>query len=90
MAKSIDMQQQKIPHLQRFWVLLANEKQWYSIMQDCRHWFGKNWQCQGKVRKKLNSRLGSDQLTQVWFEVPDERFMTWIGLKMCLEVKRNA
>ena len=63
----------------RFWFLLRVEKQWYTIMQECRTWFGKNWRCQNKVRRKLATY--NFDLVPVWFEVPDPRFATWISVK---------
>lgn len=80
-------------NLNRFWFLIADEKQWYAIMKECRAWFGKNWKGMQKVRRKLqkNHRWGSSHTPlAVWFEVPDPRFATWIAVKMSLQVQSDA
>ena len=64
----------------RFWFSIRTEKEWYTLMQECRIWFGKNWRSQSKVRRKLSSRYNFD-LVPVWFEVPDPRFATWMSVK---------
>ena len=76
--------------LNRIYVSLSTEEQWYGVMRECRSWFGKNWKTQGRVKRKLteNSRYGRAMRPsiQVWFEVPDLRFATWISVKMSLQV----
>ena len=69
----------------RFFVLIENEKQWYSVMSECRDWFGKDWQTQRNVRRKIT---GPGQLKplQVWFDVPDPRWATWISTKLAVQV----
>jgi hypothetical protein len=88
------------PDLQRFWVHVVTTEQWYAVMHECRAWFGKNWQCQGKVRKKLNSNSGSQyfrhsspwakQPSAVWFDVPDARWATWVATKLSLQVVADS
>jgi hypothetical protein len=76
--------------LNRIYVSLTTEEQWYSVMRECRAWFGKNWRTQGRIKRKLaeGSRYsrGNRPSVQVWFEVPDLRFATWISVKMSLQV----
>jgi hypothetical protein len=55
---------------------------WYAVMQEARSMFGKNWRCQGNVRRKLE--WGSNKSVQVWFEVPDPQFATWVSLKLAV------
>lgn len=78
------------PKLNRIYVSLSTEQQWYAVMRECRTWFGKNWRTQGRVKRKLaeNSRYTKAMRNsiQVWFEVPDLRFATWISVKMSLQV----
>ena len=73
--------------LHRIYVQMQTTDQWYSVMRECRSWFGRNWRTQGRVKRKLHdkySRLG--QTIPVWFEVPDLRFATWISVKLSLQV----
>jgi hypothetical protein len=64
--------------------------QWYSIMRECREWFGKNWRTQGRVKRKLANSYNAKPFLQhpipVWFEVPDPRFATWISVKLSLQI----
>lgn len=76
----------------RFYFVITHTDQWYEIMRECRAWFGTNWRCQPKVRRKLvepgTRRMGMSR--PIWFEVPDERFATWVSVKMALEVRAHA
>jgi hypothetical protein len=81
------------PDLQRFWVHVSTVDQWYAVMRECRAWFGKNWRCQGKVRKKLGNNPGLRWVKQpnaVWFDVPDARWATWVATKMSLQVVADS
>jgi hypothetical protein len=71
---------------------LRTTQQWYELMRECRQWFGSNWRCQPRVRRKLSDEkyrhVTSPQ--RVWFEVPDERFASWVAVKMALEVASDS
>ena len=73
--------------------MIATEKQWYSIIRECRVWFGKNWQGMSKVRRKLNPRYRTRnnraESVPVWFDVPDPRFATWISVKFSIQVQSD-
>jgi hypothetical protein len=92
MSKSLDPLKETAQDLHRFWFSLTSEKQWYAIMKECREWFGKDWKCQGKVRRKLESyglnRTRKSQL--IWFEVPDPKFATWISVKHSIQVHSDS
>jgi hypothetical protein len=78
--------------LQRIHVYVTTAEQWYTVMRECRAWFGKNWRTQPRVKRKLTSpyvgRVGraAREPIAVWFEVPDPKFATWISVKMSLQV----
>jgi hypothetical protein len=74
--------------MQRFYFTITYIDQWYDIMRECRQWFGVNWRSQPKSRRRLSERgnRGFPLPRQIWFDVPDERFATWIAVKMALEV----
>jgi len=55
---------------------------WYAVMQEARAMFGRNWRCQSKVRRKLE--WGVTQPVQVWFEVPNSQFASWVSLKLAV------
>ena len=63
---------------------LTSVEQWYAIMREARTQFGKNWQGQRHVKRRLEHanlwRLPG-AAERVWFEVPDPKFGTWIAIK---------
>ena len=92
MSKQLDPLKTTAPELHRFWVKLSTEKQWYSVIQECRSWFGSNWQGQGKVRRKLDPSRSTHTTRSgvvVWFDVPDPRWATWIATKFALQVQAD-
>jgi hypothetical protein len=91
MSKQFDPLGTTAPELHRFWFMVATQEQWYSIMRECRSWFGSNWRGMSKVRRKLHARYSpKSALLPIWFEVPDPRFATWIAVKMSLQVQSDA
>jgi hypothetical protein len=90
MSKQSDPLKLTAQDLHRFWFCISTEQQWYAVMRECREWFGKNWRCMSKVRRKLDGRLRVLAPVAVWFEVPDPRFATWISVKYSLEVQSDA
>ena len=56
---------------------------WYKIVREANSMFGRNWRGQSRVKRKLNTLawLGTAGLHKVWFEVPDEKFGTWVAIK---------
>lgn len=59
---------------------VANTDAWYTIMREARALYGNDWRSQPHVKKKLTRNWGK-QLIRVWFEVPDEKFATWMAVK---------
>lgn len=90
MSTSLDPLKVTTPDLHRFWVTIVTERQWYSVMAEARSWFGKNWKCQSKVRRKLsNQPFFTDTPMLVWFDVPDPTWATWVATKTALQVVAN-
>lgn len=71
--------------LYRFYVYCTSEQQWYAVMRECRTWFGTNWKCQSKRRRKLKSNWGYEEVS-IWFDIPNPTWATWIGTKFALRV----
>ena len=71
----------------RYYVKIANVDDWYAVMQECRHLYGKNWRAQKNVKKKLIKPPYKHRM--IWFEVPDEAFFSWIALKFGHEIQKN-
>ena len=58
-------------------------------MSECRSWFGRDWACQGRVKRKIENVarfVGLLPPLYTWFEVPDVRIATWISTKLGLRV----
>lgn len=73
-------------HLYRVVVEIENIQQWYAIIREAQRLFGtKNWSGQPRVRRKLERKWG-DIKVRVWFDVPDETFASWIGVKLAVRV----
>ena len=56
---------------------------WYKIVREANSMFGRNWRGQSRVKRRLNTPawFGTAGSHKVWFEVPDEKFGTWIAIK---------
>lgn len=59
---------------------------WYAIMQEARTLYSKNWKCQSRVRRKFG-KWSNLAPVDVWFEVPDQAFGTWVAVKHAVKVK---
>lgn len=91
MSKSLDPLKVTAQDLHRFWFTISTEKQWYTIMKECREWFGKNWQTQSKVRRKFSFNYSRKHFVEeIWFEVPDLRFATWISVKYGIQAQSDS
>jgi hypothetical protein len=88
MSTSLDPLKTTAPDLHRFWITIATERQWYSVMAEARSWFGKNWQCQNKIKRKLGPFSNNSPIV-VWFDVPDPKWATWVATKTALQVVAN-
>jgi len=85
MLRSLDSLKITTLPMHKLYFELSSLDSWYAIMRDARAQFGKNWQGQPHVRRRLEREraLGSNQSYTlcVWFKVPDPRFGTWIAIK---------
>lgn len=90
MSTTIDPLRTTAQDLHRFWFTVATLEQWYAIMRECRSAFGSNWRAQSKIRRRLDARLRYAQppraTLDVWFDIPDARFATWISIKLGVRV----
>lgn len=67
----------------RFYFKLKTARQWYQIIAECRRLYSNGWSGQRKVKRKFEKiRYSSaNDYVDVWFEVPDSNFGTWVSLK---------
>lgn len=89
MSTSLDPLKETSQDLHRFWFIIKTEQQWYSIIRECRNWFGSKWIGQNKVRRKL-AKINKFSTLEIWFEVPDAKFATWISVKYSIQVRSDS
>ena len=84
MLPSLDSLKTTPLSMHKLYFELTTVEQWYAIMREARAQFGKNWQGQRHVKRRLEHaslwRLDG-HAERVWFEVPDPAFGTWITIK---------
>ena len=84
MLQSLDSLKTTALPMHKLYFELTSVEQWYAIMREARAQFGKNWQGQRHVKRRLEHaalwRLPG-AAERVWFEVPDPAFGTWIAIK---------
>jgi len=95
---SISMEPLKLTDqpLHRFWFKIYTSEQWYAVMHECHQLYGKNWRTKRNVLKRFKRAKNLSQALQqwmfvnmshdIWFEVPDSKFATWISVKYSIEV----
>jgi hypothetical protein len=66
--------------MHRFTVDCYNEDQWYDIIRECKRLFKNDWRGQRHVLKKLKNKNHQKPI-KIWFEIPDNRFASYITLK---------
>jgi len=84
MSDSLDSLKETPLVMHRIWFELKSVDAWYAIMKEARAMYGNNWQGRPKVKRKLENMWWGDSLSpsvQVWFDVPDPAFATWISVK---------
>ena len=84
MSDSLDSLKETPLVMHRIWFELKSVETWYAIMKEARAMYGNNWQGRPKVKRKLENiwqAYPTPQTVQVWFDVPDPAFATWISVK---------
>lgn len=66
--------------MHRVYMEIDDVRIWYKIIREANKLYGKNWRGQTGVKRRLT---GSPEYFPhvIWFEVPDEKFATWIAVK---------
>jgi hypothetical protein len=81
--------------MHRIWIEIGSTEVWYKIIAEANREFGiRGWRGQSGAKRRLD-QLGQwrgwlvpdTKTTQrVWFDVPDEKFATWIAIKYAVTV----
>ncbi len=78
--------------MHRIWVEIGSSEVWYKIIAEANREFGiRGWKGQSGAKRRLdrNNRIWPSALNtteRVWFDVPDEKFATWIAIKYAVTV----
>ena len=82
--------------LHRFWFKIHTAEQWYAVINECRDLYGRNWRTKRNVLKRFKRTKSLSQALKhwmyvnmshdIWFEVPDQTFATWVSVKHSIEV----
>ena len=82
--------------LHRFWFKIHTAEQWYAVINECRDLYGRNWRTKRNVLKRfkrvktlshaLQHWMYVNMSHDIWFEVPDQTFATWVSVKHSIEV----
>jgi len=61
---------------------------WYKIIREANVLYGRNWRGQSGVKRRLSHNIWSydNKQERVWFDVPDEKFGTWVAVKCGVRV----
>jgi hypothetical protein len=61
---------------------------WYKIIREANVLYGRNWRGQSGVRRRLGHHIWTydNKQERVWFDVPDEKFGTWVAIKCGVRV----
>ncbi len=69
-------------HLHRVIVEITTTDEWYKIIREANALYGThNWRGQPRAKRKLDVNRWNQRPTNIWFDVPDPAFATWISVK---------
>ena len=69
--------------MHRVYMEVGSVAVWYKIIREANALYGRNWRGQSGVKRRLshNIWLHDNKQERVWFDVPDEKFSTWVAIK---------
>lgn len=92
MSESLDSLKTTPLPVHRIWVEIGSTEVWYKIIAEANREFGiRGWKGQSGAKRRLDrcNRMWLSALKtteRVWFDVPDEKFATWIAIKYAVTV----
>ena len=80
--------------MHRIWMEIGSTEVWYKIIAEANREFGiGGWRGQSGAKRRLDriqawpvDDVYGPTSTLVWFDVPDEKFATWIAIKYAVTV----
>ena len=83
--------------MHRIWVEIGSIEIWYKIIAEANREFGvRGWRGQSGTKRRLDRQTNvswpsiSKTTVRVWFDVPDEKFATWIAIKYPVTVLASS
>ena len=87
MSESISSLESTPLVIHRIWFDISSTDVWYSIQREAKKLYGQSWKSQSRVRRKLENIWGTPVSYQIWFDVPDQSFASWISVKYAVTAK---
>ena len=78
--------------MHRIWMEINSVEVWYKIIAEANREFGiRGWKGQSGTKRRLDRSMYTwpekvKTTVRVWFDVPDEKFATWIAIKYAVTV----
>jgi hypothetical protein len=76
--------------MHRIWFQVSDTATWYKIIQEANQQYSRGWRCQSGVRRKLERNQWRSMPVDVWFDVPDPNFASWIAIKHAVVATATA
>ena len=83
MSESLNSLKQTPSPMHRVYMEISSVELWYKIIREANALYGRNWRGQSGAKRRLSHNIWLDSKKQerVWFDVPDEKFGTWVAIK---------
>ena len=83
MSESLNSLKQTPSPMHRVYMEISSVELWYKIIREANSLYGRNWRGQSGAKRRLSHNIWLDSTKQerVWFDVPDEKFGTWVAIK---------
>jgi hypothetical protein len=83
MSESLNSLETTPSPMHRVYMEVGTIAVWYKIIREANALYGRNWRGQSGVKRRLshNIWLHDKKQERVWFDVPDEKFSTWVAIK---------
>jgi hypothetical protein len=88
MSESLNSLETTPSPMHRVYMEVGTLAVWYKIIREANVLYGRNWRGQSGVKRRLSHNIWSydNKQERVWFDVPDEKFGTWVAIKCGVRV----
>jgi len=81
MSESLNSLKSTPLSMHRIYMEIDNVDVWYKIVHEANSMFNRNWRGQSRVKRRLEKDIWGSPSQVIWFDVPDEKFGTWVAIK---------